>query len=84
MVVASYGGLDKPPAWWLNLKADPDAQVRLGRKTMKVRAIEADSRQSTRLWPLFVKEYPGYVDYQRRTSRKIPIVILQTTGNGVF
>ena len=82
VVVASHGGLDQPPSWWLNLNANPEAQVRIGRNTIKVRAAEADDEQRNRLWPLFVKEYPGYEDYRNRTSRRIPIVILHKVDNG--
>jgi deazaflavin-dependent oxidoreductase (nitroreductase family) len=82
VVVASYGGHDEPPAWWLNLQADPRAEVQLGRRTMQVQAVEADDEQSARLWPKFVAEYPGYIDYRNRTKRRIPIVILQEQGNG--
>jgi deazaflavin-dependent oxidoreductase (nitroreductase family) len=83
-VVASYGGLDQPPAWWLNLIANPEAHVRIGCKTIKVRAVEADDQLSSRLWPRFVKEYPGYMDYRNRTRRRIPIVILQSASNDSF
>jgi deazaflavin-dependent oxidoreductase (nitroreductase family) len=80
VVVASFGGLDQPPAWYLNLKANPEAKVRIGRKTIDVKAEEVDDVQRERLWSLFVKEYPGYVDYQNRTKRRIPILILRQVG----
>ena len=80
VVVASFGGLDEPPAWLLNLKANPEAQVQIGRKTIKVRAEEVEQAQYERLWSSFVKEYPGYVDYRNRTKRRIPIVILRQDG----
>jgi F420H(2)-dependent quinone reductase len=80
VVVASYGGLDQPPAWWLNLKANPQAQVRAGRKTINVTAVEATQTETQRLWPLLDTEYPGYVDYRNRTKRRIPIVILHQDG----
>jgi F420H(2)-dependent quinone reductase len=76
VVIASHGGLDQAPAWWLNLKANPEAHVRIGRNTIKVRAVEADHEERNRLWPRFLREYPGYEDYRNRTSRQIPIVIL--------
>lgn len=81
VIVASHGGLDQPPSWWVNLKANPDAHVRIGRDTIKVRAAEADNEQRNRLWPLFVKEYPGYEDYRKKTSRRIPIIILHQVEN---
>src|SRR5215469_12844854 len=75
-IIASYGGLDQYPAWWWNLKANPEAHVQIREKTMKVRAEQADSATRSRLWPVFNKVYGGYKDYQERTTREIPIVLL--------
>jgi len=81
VVIASHGGLDQPPAWWLNLRANPNAHLQIGRRLVPVTAHEADTGERSRLWPLFVAEYSGYVDYQKRTSREIPIMILRPLGN---
>lgn len=76
IIIASHGGLDQPPAWWLNLQHDPQALVQIGRRKLRVWAEQADEANRERLWQRFVREFPGYEDYRRRTSRRIPIVIL--------
>ena len=77
IVVASNGGDDRHPAWWLNLKANPVAQVQIGGVVNQVRARKATEMERDRLWQLVVEMYSVYDDYQRRTSRKIPIVMLE-------
>ncbi len=77
VVIASYGGLDQPPAWWLNLEASPDAELVTGRERRAVTARNADPAERTRLWAELTARAPGYLDYERRTSREIPVVILQ-------
>jgi len=81
VVIASHGGLDQPPAWWLNLRANPNAHLQIGRRVLSVTAHEADPGERSRLWPLFVAEYSGYLDYQQRTSRELPIMVLRPVGN---
>ncbi len=76
VVVASNGGRDWFPAWWLNLQQHPDAVVELGRERREVSATKADPEQRARFWPKFTGAYPGYLDYQARTAREIPLVIL--------
>ena len=75
-IIASYGGLDQYPGWWWNLKANPEAQVQIREKTIKVRAEQADAATRSRLWPVFNKVFAGYKEYQSRTDREIPIVLL--------
>jgi deazaflavin-dependent oxidoreductase (nitroreductase family) len=77
VVVASNAGADVDPSWWLNLQAMPAAEVELGvdRRLVRARAATADER--ARLWPLVVAASPGYDEYRRRTSREIPIVVLE-------
>ena len=77
VVIASYGGLDHSPAWRLNLQREPRATVRLGRITYDVVAREATPPERERLWTQVTARAPGYLDYQRRTSRPIPIVLLE-------
>ena len=77
VVVASNGGNDQHPVWWLNLKQAPDAQVQIGKTSKRVRAERADDQEWARLWPLPVEMYGGYQEYQDGTQRKIPIVILR-------
>lgn len=76
-VVASNLGSDKPPAWWLNLKSNPVARVRLGAETRRVQGREATEEERAGLWPRFVDMYADYAAYEQATSRKIPIVLLE-------
>ncbi len=76
VVVASKGGSDSAPAWFLNLQANPDAniQVLADKYTVKMRVAEGDERQQ--LWEMMAEIYPEYNEYQKMTSRKIPVVVL--------
>jgi F420H(2)-dependent quinone reductase len=80
VVIASYGGLDCSPSWWLNLQHEPRAVVRLGRITHDVVAREAMPAERERLWAQLTARAPGYLDYQRRTTRRIPVVLLEPPG----
>lgn len=77
VLVASRGGDPHHPAWFLNLKADPDVEVvmRGGRRSMRARVATADEKKE--LWPRVVKANRGYGQYQERTTREIPLVILE-------
>jgi F420H(2)-dependent quinone reductase len=77
VLVASKGGYPKHPAWFHNLLANPDTTVQVGSRRMPVHARVADAEERMRLWPLVVGVYGGYEDYQRRTAREIPLVILE-------
>ncbi len=77
IVVASNGGTPRHPAWWLNLRADPEATVEAGRRELRVRAEEANPEEKERLWPKLVAMYGPYESYRRRTDREIPVVILR-------
>jgi deazaflavin-dependent oxidoreductase (nitroreductase family) len=78
VLVASRGGDDRHPAWFLNLKANPEATVRIGGgKPRRMRATVADAEERARLWPLITKDHPNYAGYQKRTSREIPVVVLR-------
>jgi deazaflavin-dependent oxidoreductase (nitroreductase family) len=76
IVIASYGGEDRDPAWWRNLKANPEGEVLLAGKRIRVRAREADGPQREDLWNRFVAADPSYVEYQTRTTRRLPVVLL--------
>ncbi|HYF27281.1 MAG TPA: nitroreductase family deazaflavin-dependent oxidoreductase [Baekduia sp.] len=76
-VVASNLGSDRPPAWWLNLQANPVAEVRLGTERRRIRAREAAPDERDRLWERFVEMYADYEAYESSTSRRIPIVLLE-------
>jgi deazaflavin-dependent oxidoreductase (nitroreductase family) len=78
VIVASKGGFPKHPAWFHNLKANPDTTVQIGSKRLPVRAHVATSEERERLWPKAVKAYHGYEDYQTRSKgREIPLVVLE-------
>jgi deazaflavin-dependent oxidoreductase (nitroreductase family) len=77
VLVASKGGYPKHPAWYHNLMANPDTVVQIGAKRVLVHARTADPVERERLWPEVVRAYGGYEDYQRRTEREIPLVILE-------
>lgn len=76
VIVASRGGSDAMPAWWLNLQAHPATTVQIGRERLQVVAREATAEEKARLWPRLVEMYPDYAVYQTRTERPIPVVIL--------
>ena len=77
VIVASNGGTAKHPVWWLNLQADPEATVEIGGRKIHVRATEARGEEKARLWQRLVRMYPSYEDYQKRTDREIPVILLE-------
>ena len=77
VIVASNGGSDDHPAWFLNLRANPAADVLVDRAKTRVRAEVAGDEERARLWPLVVKMYSSYDEYQKGTSRTIPVIILR-------
>lgn len=77
VVVGSYGGDDRTPAWFLNLLANPDVTVERGADKVAMTATLASPEEKARLWPLLVAMYPGYATYQKRTTRDIPVAILR-------
>jgi F420H(2)-dependent quinone reductase len=83
IVVASNGGQPNHPAWYLNLRTNPHVSVQLGdqRHAMIAQTVEGDQRG--RLWSRVVREYPVYGDYQRKTDREIPVVILHPTASAL-
>jgi deazaflavin-dependent oxidoreductase (nitroreductase family) len=76
-IIASKGGFPKHPAWYHNLRANPDTTVQIGRERRAVRARVANPEERARIWPKAVAAYNGYADYQERTPREIPVVILE-------
>ncbi len=82
VVVASNGGLPWFPAWWLNLRAHPQATVRVGRVRTAVVARPAAPDEWARLWTAITTIAPGYLAYQRRAPREIPLAILQPAEGG--
>lgn len=80
LVVASRGGDERHPAWYLNLVAKPDAEVTLRGEARRMRARVTGPEERAALWPAVARAYPGYAAYQRRTSRVIPLVWLEPRG----
>ena len=77
LVVASKGGSDVQPAWLLNLEANPEAEVQLKGDRFKVRARKATPEEKPEMWRTMTAEWPAYDDYQRKSNRDIPVVVLE-------
>jgi deazaflavin-dependent oxidoreductase (nitroreductase family) len=76
--VASRGGDDHHPAWYLNLREQPEVTVSVsGKPTQRMRAETADPDERARLWPLIAADHRNYAGYQRKTKREIPLVLLR-------
>lgn len=80
VVAASYAGEPRHPAWWLNLLADPRARVQVGGRIVDVRAREAEGDERERLWRAIVAQEASFAEYERRTTRRIPVVVLEPVG----
>ncbi len=76
-VIASNGGSKGDPSWWLNLKSNPQAILQIGSSQLAVKARKAGAEQRKKLWKKATEIYPGYDEYQNRTDRKIPVVVLK-------
>ena len=77
LVIASNAGHDRPPAWAMNMSADPDVSVDAGSGPTRCRAHAAIGDEADHLWPLVISVYPGYADYQARTERPILLFVLE-------
>jgi deazaflavin-dependent oxidoreductase (nitroreductase family) len=77
VLVASYGGDDRHPTWFLNLRDHPDVEVTMRGETRPMRARVATADEKAELWPRVVEAYKGYAQYQTRTDRDIPLVIVE-------
>jgi deazaflavin-dependent oxidoreductase (nitroreductase family) len=82
VVVGSKGGSDSPPAWLLNLQADPNAEVQVGTRRFPVRARLAAGEEYRRLWEDVNAVWPDYQRYQDRSARQIPVVVLEPVRSG--
>jgi deazaflavin-dependent oxidoreductase (nitroreductase family) len=80
-VIASKGGTPRHPLWYLNLRANPLAEVTVGRETRRVRARDAQGEERERLWRALADLYPGYDRYAQKTSRRIPVVVLEPAAH---
>jgi deazaflavin-dependent oxidoreductase (nitroreductase family) len=82
VIITSKGGAATHPAWYLNLRANPDATVEIGDREVQVEAGVADPEEKARLWEKMVEMYPTYDDYQRKTEREIPLLVLRPVERG--
>jgi len=77
VVVASKGGADQHPEWYLNLLANPEVQVQVKADRFRAKARTATPEEHEALWPRMAQIWPDYNKYQQKTSRQIPLVILE-------
>jgi deazaflavin-dependent oxidoreductase (nitroreductase family) len=77
LVVASKGGADKHPSWYLNLVDNPDVTVQVLADRFPARARTATAEEKPELWRTMVGEWPPYQEYQEKTERQIPVVVLE-------
>ncbi len=77
ILVASHGGAPTHPIWWLNMQKDPHVEIQIKRTVQQVVAREATPAERETLWPKMVALYSDYANYQQRTTRTIPVVILE-------
>jgi deazaflavin-dependent oxidoreductase (nitroreductase family) len=77
VLVASFGGADRHPAWYLNLQANPRVTALMKGRSREMVARTASPEERAELWPRILQSYKGYEDYTKRTDREIPVVILE-------
>jgi deazaflavin-dependent oxidoreductase (nitroreductase family) len=77
VVIASMGGAPQHPAWYLNLVAEPRVTLQDGGSIFEMRARIASEDERDRLWNLAVEQWPDYAEYQKKTDREIPVVVLE-------
>jgi deazaflavin-dependent oxidoreductase (nitroreductase family) len=80
LVVASKGGAPEPPAWYVNLQADPNAEIQVWGERFGVRARDATPEEKPELWKIMTAHWPDYDEYQTKTDRQIPVVVLERAG----
>jgi deazaflavin-dependent oxidoreductase (nitroreductase family) len=77
LIVASKGGAPAPPAWYLNLSEDPEVEVQVRGDRFKARARDATPEEKPELWKKMTATWPAYDEYQEKTDREIPVVVLE-------
>lgn len=76
-VFASFAGQPRNPAWFHNLVANPEVQAEVGAQTLRLRARITDDTERAPIWAAHKAEFPGFADYESKTTRQIPVVILE-------
>jgi deazaflavin-dependent oxidoreductase (nitroreductase family) len=79
VIFASKGGAPENPAWFHNLKAHPQTTIEVGAETLSVNASEATGQERDRLWAALVATQPQFAEYESKTTRRIPVVVLTPT-----
>jgi deazaflavin-dependent oxidoreductase (nitroreductase family) len=79
LVVASKGGAPRHPSWYLNLQENPDVEVQVGPERFQARARTATADERPEMWKIMTAEWPAYDEYQTKTDREIPVVVLTRT-----
>ncbi|MBO2462752.1 nitroreductase family deazaflavin-dependent oxidoreductase [Actinomadura violacea] len=77
LIVASKGGADEPPEWYLNLEADPEVKVQVKGDRFTARARTATAAEKPAFWKKMAATWPAYDEYQQKTDREIPVVVLE-------
>ena len=77
IIIGSKGGAETHPRWYLNLLANPAVEVQVGKDQFAVRARVATGKERAQIWEQMVKSYPFYGEYQKKTKREIPVVVLE-------
>lgn len=77
VVVGSKGGMSRHPLWYRNLEANPEVEIQIGSQKQRMTARRATEQEKAALWPRLVEIYRSFEDYQARTDRSIPVVILE-------
>jgi deazaflavin-dependent oxidoreductase (nitroreductase family) len=80
VVVASKGGAEEHPAWYLNLSEQPEVTVQVRGDRFTARARAATAEEKPELWRMMIERWPAYEEYQRKTARDIPVVVLEREG----
>jgi deazaflavin-dependent oxidoreductase (nitroreductase family) len=77
VIVGSKGGMSRHPLWFRNLEANPEVEIQIGKEKQRMTARRAAEREKSALWPRLLEMYRDFADYQARTDRNIPVVILE-------
>jgi deazaflavin-dependent oxidoreductase (nitroreductase family) len=77
LIVASRGGTDEPPGWYVNLQAEPDVQVQVRGDVFRAHARTATPEEKPEMWRKMAAVWPDYDEYQKKTDREIPVVVLE-------